>query len=222
MVDSFTPGGPTDEPLIDPLTVPRTRRPLTGEAIREDRSITLPDEESSGGWRSAMSWVLTVGIAIVVTLLLRIFAFQPYSIPSPSMVPTLEVGDRVLVSKFSKDPARGDVIVFNRPPNDLARSADDPPVLIKRVIGLPGESVAAKDGHVYIDGKLLEEGYLATGTVTTFPNDQPINVPADDLLVLGDNRGNSADGRVFGPIPKSLIVGRALFKFWPFNRAGSL
>lgn len=95
-------------------------------------------------------------------------------------------------------------------------------MLIKRVIGLPGESLTAKEGHVYVDGKLLEEGYLASGTVTTFPNDQAINVPDGDLLVLGDNRGNSADGRVFGPIPKSLIVGRALFKFWPFSRAGSL
>lgn len=169
-----------------------------------------------------MSWILTIGIAVVATLLLRILAFQPYSIPSPSMVPTLEIGDRVLVSKFSRDPARGDVIVFNRPPNDPPRSADDPPVLIKRVIGLPGESLTAKEGHVYVDGKLLEEGYLASGTVTTFPNDQAINVPDGDLLVLGDNRGNSADGRVFGPIPKSLIVGRALFKFWPFSRAGSL
>lgn len=222
MVDSFVPGGPTDDPVAAPTATPPSTPPSANDLIAENRSITLPDDETTGGWRSAMGWIITIAIAVIGTLLLRIFAFQPYSIPSPSMVPTLEVGDRVLVSKFNKDPARGDVIVFNRPPNDQARSASDPPVLIKRVIGLPGESISAKDGHVYVDGKLLEEGYLASGTVTTFPNDQPINVPDGDLLVLGDNRGNSADGRVFGPIPKSLIVGRALFKFWPFSRAGSL
>lgn len=95
MVDSFTPG-PTDEPLSEPVNSP----------VAENRSITLPDDEPAGGWQGAMSWILTIGIAVVATLLLRILAFQPYSIPSPSMVPTLEIGDRVLVSKFSRDPAR--------------------------------------------------------------------------------------------------------------------
>lgn len=186
------------------------------------RSFELPADEETRGWRNAFSWLLTVGIAIVVTLLLRLFLFQPFSIPSPSMVPSLQIDDRVLVSKLSRDPARGDVIVFDRPANDPARGADEPPVLIKRVIGLPGETVSGRDGRVYIDGMMIEEGYLPAGTMTTFPENRAITVPADSFLVMGDNRPNSHDGRFFGPIPRSLIVGRALFVFWPFSRAGSL
>jgi signal peptidase I len=167
-----------------------------------------------------VSWGITIAIAIVATLAVRAFVFEQYSIPSPSMVPTLDVGDRVLVSKLNRTPGRGDVVVFNRPSNDPPQTADDPKVLIKRVIGLPGETVEARDGKVYVDGKALNESYLPKGTVTTIA--KPITVPKGDILVLGDNRGVSQDGRYFGPIPESLIVGRAILRIWPLSRFGTL
>ncbi|MEZ5322683.1 MAG: signal peptidase I [Microthrixaceae bacterium] len=167
-----------------------------------------------------LSWLLTIGCAVVLTVIIRATLLQAYSIPSPSMVPTLDVGDRVLVSRLSRDPARGDIIVFDRPPRDPKQSPDDPDVLIKRVIGLPGETVSSRDGHVFIDGKSLAEPYLSDQSDTFFPS--PIHVGPDELLVMGDNRVNSSDGRVFGPIRKESIVGRAIARIWPLGRIGRL
>src|SRR5690606_12566340 len=95
----------------------------------------------------------------------KTWVLQVYSIPSTSMVPTLEVGDRVVVSKLETDPGRGDIVVFDRPPT-APGAPDDPDVLIKRVIGMPGESVSSREGKVYVNGDLLEESYLPEGTVT--------------------------------------------------------
>ena len=170
--------------------------------------------------RNIGSWVMTIAIALGLVFVFNSFAFQAYQIPSPSMVSTLEVGDRVIVSKFSKDPGRGDIIVFDRPLNDPKISDSDPDVLIKRVIGLPGETVESRDGEVYIDETRIAENYLDDGTITTIV--EPITVPEGELLVLGDNRSVSKDGRSFGTIPKDLIVGRAIARVWPISRFGTL
>ncbi len=169
--------------------------------------------------KSILSWVATIGVALVFVVIVNTFLVRVYSIPSTSMVPTLLVGDRVVVSKLSKNPGRGDIIVFDRPINDPA-GPNDPAVLIKRVIGLPGETVESRDGKVYVSGKLLQEDYLPDNTFTQI--DSPIIVPKGHLLVLGDNRKVSQDGRFFGPIDKKLIVGRAVLRIWPLSRAGSL
>ncbi len=165
-------------------------------------------------------WVATVLVAVALTVLIRTFVFQAYSIPSESMVPNLDVGDYVLVSKLSRDPGRGDIVVFQRPANDPKTSPDDPDVLIKRVIGLPGETIDAADGTVVVDGREIDEDYLPDGTFTNF--DEPVTVPADELLVLGDNRSQSLDGRSFGTIPEDDVVGRAFVRFWPVSRIGGL
>jgi signal peptidase I len=139
------------------------------------------------------------------------------------MVPTLQDGDRVLVNKLSYDAHdvnRGDVVVFHRPPN-LVAAEGDPEDLIKRVIGLPGETVTSRDGVVYIDDRRLTEPYLPEGT-TTFNLDAPITVPDGHVLVMGDNRGNSTDGRSFGPIPIDSVIGRAFVIMWPPGRMGAL
>lgn len=169
---------------------------------------------------SVKSWVFTAALAIVLTIILRATLLQAYSIPTPSMVPTLMEGDRVVVFLLSKDPSRGDIVVFNRSESNPKLSEGDPDVLIKRVIGLPGETVFAVDGKVTIDGKVLTETYLRTDTVTSFI--APIVVPEGHLLVLGDNRGNSADSREFGTIDKDLVVGRAVARIWPPDRIGGL
>lgn len=165
--------------------------------------------------------MITIVIAVSLTLVVKAYVFTAYSIPSVSMVPTLEVNDRVIVSRLSRDPSRGDVIVFDRPANDPKTSPGDPDVLIKRVIGLPGDTVTADEsGQVLVNNRIIDEPYLAPGTVTAIG--APIEVGDDQLLVMGDNRPASQDGRTFGPISKDLIVGRALVRFWPFSRMGRL
>lgn len=175
------------------------------------------------GTRNAVEWIVVVVGAVVVALLVKTFLVQAFRIPSESMDPTLQVGDRVLVNKLSyrlHDVNRGDVVVFTRPEN-LPEGPDQPDDLIKRVVGLPGETVQAKDGKVYVDGRPLDEPYLPAGTRTE-NLENPVKVPAGEVLVLGDNRSNSADGRVFGPIPEDTIIGRAFVIVWPLSRFGGL
>src|SRR5690606_16066374 len=157
--------------------------------------------------RSLLEWALVIGGALGVALLIQTFLFQAFYIPSESMEPTLAEGDRVLVNKLSDSPgdlSRGDVVVFERPPNEPPSEVQD---LIKRVIGLPGETVEGREGVVYVDGVPIDEPYLAPATVTA--PFAPVVVPDGHLFVMGDNRGNSRDSRFFGPIHGDLIVGRA-------------
>lgn len=173
---------------------------------------------SSARW--ILEWLFVIAIAVAVALLIKSFAFQAFRIPSDSMVPTLIKEDRVMVNKLSyrlHGVNRGDVVVFERPPNYLPNDRNAPKDLIKRVIGLPGETVDSRNGRVYVDGKPLDESeYLSAEITTTIA--KPIQVPEGKVLVLGDNRNNSEDGRFFGPIDEDLIVGRAFLRMWPFNR----
>lgn len=145
------------------------------------------------------------------------------------MYPTLREGDRVLVNKLSyrlHDVNRGDVIVFERPASETSSNIPD---LIKRVVGLPGESISFIDGAVYVDGKRLDESYLSDGTVTSSANapnkctaEAPCVVPSGQVWVMGDNRSDSKDSRYFGSIDESTIVGRAFVTVWPLGRFGLL
>ena len=148
------------------------------------------------------------------------------------MSPTLVKDDRVLVNKLSykfHDVNRGDVIVFERPPNEPPSEIKD---LIKRVVALPGERVSIMDGKVSVDGRELDEPYthgletvLDNCPITYVPGidtEAGFKVPEDHVLVLGDNRVNSHDGRCFGAIDEDLIVGRAFFLMWPPGHAGGL
>lgn len=173
--------------------------------------------------RNMVEWLVVIVVAVLAAVLIKTFVVQAFKIPSASMEPTLMVGDRVVVNKLSyhaHDVNRGDVIVFKRPP--LAPSGpDEPGQLIKRVIGLPGDTVMAKDGEVYVNGKRLIEPYLPEGT-ETLDMDNPIDVPEGKLWVMGDNRMHSGDSRYFGTIDESTIIGRAFFKIWPPGRLGPL
>ncbi|MGI8492055.1 MAG: signal peptidase I [Acidimicrobiales bacterium] len=178
--------------------------------------------------RALGEWLVIIVVAVGVALLIRAFLFQPFYIPSPSMSPTLQVGDRVLVNKVSYDLHsihRGDIVVFAKPPNDSSPGIKD---LIKRVIGLPGETIQGIDGLVYVNGRKLSEPYLphqsvANATRSAFPATFPATaIPAGDYYVLGDNRSNSADSRFIGPIPGKLIVGRAFFRLWPLSAVGTI
>jgi signal peptidase I len=140
------------------------------------------------------------------------------------MEPTLHEGDRVLVNKLSyklHDVHRGDVVVFRRP--EGAESGDDDiEDLIKRVIGLPGDTVETVDGVIYVNGEPLPEPYLVKGTRSDSPPVQRQVIPKDHYFVMGDNRGNSQDSRFFGPIDGGLIVGRAFWRIYPLDDIGGL
>jgi signal peptidase I len=183
-------------------------------------------------------------IAGVIAFLVRTFVAQAFYIPSGSMLPQLQILDRVVVSKVSyklHDPRRGDIVVFDNPyPQQTSTNTSDNAVVravrgvgkaigvvqpstdefIKRVIGLPGETVEGRENHVYINGRLLDEPYLQPSVVTsTFA---PLTVPKGQLWVMGDNRTNSGDSRVFGPISENKVVGRAIVKVWPLGAASFL
>ena len=176
-----------------------------------------------------VEWVLVIVGAILLALVVKVFLLQAFYIPSLSMYPTLREGDRVLVNKLSyrlHDVNRGDVIVFERPASETSSNIPD---LIKRVVGLPGESISFIDGAVYVDGKRLDESYLSDGTVTSSANapnkctaEAPCVVPLGQVWVMGDNRSDSKDSRYFGSIDESTIVGRAFVTVWPLGRFGLL
>lgn len=170
--------------------------------------------------RKAVEWAGLLGGALLIALLIRTFLFQPFFIPTESMHPTLKEDDRILVNKLSyklHDVRRGDIVVFTAPEGEGDAGIKD---LIKRVVGLPGEAVEGRAGHVYIDGKLLEEPYLPEGVVTSAFG--PQQIPAGSIWMMGDNRTQSRDSRFFGPVPESDIVGRAFVRLWPLSRLGFL
>jgi signal peptidase I len=173
-------------------------------------------EPMSGRLRGAVEWIVIVAAALVAALLIKTFLIQAFFIPSESMDPTLKVRDRVLVNKLSyhlHSVHRGDIVVFKRPPGETGDAAVKD--LIKRVIGLPNDNISqTQDGKVLINGKPINEPYTH-GKLTIGLN--PQKIPPGKIFVMGDNRTNSKDSRVFGPISKSLIVGRAFIRVWPLT-----
>jgi signal peptidase I len=196
-----------------------------GDPKGSDEAAAKPRPSNSRWIREA---IIVVLVAVLVAVLLRTFVVQTFYIPSASMEPTLGIGDRILVNKLSYDlhgVDRGDIVVFSRPP---AEACGGPQVndLVKRVIGLPKETISLQHGYVYIDGKRLNESYLPAqvqGITEPGPGGTPYNlstpyrIPANDYFVMGDNRGNSCDSRWWGPISKSLIVGKVDVRVWPLS-----
>lgn len=153
----------------------------------------------------------SIGTAVLVALAIITFVVQAFFIPSGSMRPTLEEGDRILVNKFVyrfTEPKRQEIIVF-RYPVEPGRK------FIKRVIGVGGDRVEIVGGQVIVNGQHIEEKYTLT---PGFSNYGPIVVPEDNYFVLGDNRNNSEDSRFWGFVPRENVIGRAFMIFWPVNR----
>lgn len=166
-------------------------------------------------WREIIETVL---YALVLALLLRTFVIQAFWIPSGSMIPALEPGDRVLVLKFwyslpKVDPKRGQIVVFKYP-------VDPKRDFVKRLIGLPGDTIEMEDGRVFVNGREIAEPYvLHTDNFTT---EEPLVVPAKSYFCLGDNRSNSQDSRFWGYVPENFMRGPAVFRYWPPSRIGLL
>ena len=195
--------------------------------------------QSGSEAKTAMSgiWdtIKTVVYAVLIALLIRTVAYEPFNIPSGSMIPTLLVGDYLFVSKFSYGyshyalplspqifsgrvfdvaPARGDVVVFKLP-------RDNDTDYIKRVIGLPGDVVQIRDGEVYVDGVRNEEPYV----LSEYRGRQsfgPAKVPENEYFVLGDHRNSSNDSRMWGTVARDYIYGKAQLIYWPVDRWGLL
>lgn len=182
--------------------------------------------------------VLLVG-AVILAVLIKSLLIQPFEIPSSSMHPTLQVGDRVMVSKVSYlfgEPGRGDVVVFSPP----GRFQPDRNVfevvwhevreafgwydiseadLIKRVVATGGDRVEIRRDEVWVNGELLEEPYLGSSTQEEMFT---LEVEEDHLFLMGDHRSKSSDSRVFGTVPEDNVVGKAVFRIWPFDRLGGI
>jgi signal peptidase I len=205
--------------------------PLFDQALGPAPAPITHDEPRSARIRSFLEWGAVIVGALAVALLIKTFLMQAYYIPSGSMEPTLNIDDRVLVNKLSYefgDIGRGDLIVFHRPPGQI-QGEDD---LIKRVIGLPGETIQIQDGSVYIlpvgstELRGLREPYISEGITTSgFANTDrcaaateiSCEIPPGHVFVMGDNRTGSKDSRVFGPIPEDFVVGRAFLRVWPLG-----
>jgi signal peptidase I len=189
--------------------------------------------------------VITVAIAVALALLIQAFIVKPYRIPSPSMVPTLDVGQRVLTNRLVDHPSIGDIVVFHPPHGadiddgvcgNLNQGSghsqacgtptprESTQTFIKRVVAGPGDTVKIVDGHVIRNGVREKDSYIvqcSPGTSScNFPT--PIKVPPGEYFMMGDNRPDSEDSRYWGPVPDKWIIGVAFFTYWPPDRIGFL
>jgi signal peptidase I len=216
----------TDLGVTSPVVIAQRTTPEVSADAPMRRSVAKPSGRlrvKRDNRRVVAEWMVILSLALGVALLVRHFVIQTFSIPSASMYPTLKVKDRLLVEKLAyqyRDVRRGEIIVFKTPKSVQVRNNDKIEDFVKRVVGLPGETVEIKANQVLINGKPLNEPYLPKGIVTT--GDQRVIVPIDQYFVMGDNRGDSFDSRGWGTVPRSLIVGRVLFRVYPLTRMGSV
>jgi signal peptidase I len=202
----------TDQPPVevidDPTPVPEANNPVEAKPRPSNRKVII-------------EWAVIVVVAVLASLLVRTFVFQTYFIPSASMEPTLMIGDRIIVNKLSVDFGTihtGDIVVFKAPP---AENCGTPITdLVKRVIGVPGDTLTSKGNTIYINGKALVETWNHYE-----PLGQPIGhvvVKPGQYFVMGDNYPDSCDSRYWGTVPRSDIIGKVFLRIWPLKRIGFL
>jgi signal peptidase I len=198
-------------------------------------------EKSASG--SLLELVMIVAVALGLALGIQAFLVKPFRIPSESMVPTLEINQRVLVDritpKLGNDYETGDIIVFKPPrgadlntcgvnhpdnqacPEPTKEKSDTN--FIKRIVGEPGDRLSVKQGYVYIDGEKQDESFVRpSADCATCNLEKPITIPPDHYFMMGDNRGESADSREWGPVPEKWIIGNAFATYWPPRKIGGL
>ncbi len=185
-------------------------------------SVTKPDnsENKAELWHKIKENSTTVLIALILALIIRVFIAEPRYIPSESMFPTLATGDRLVVEKVAykfHPPNRGDIIVFQPPAQLRILGYEKNQAFIKRAIATEGETLAVKDGLVYVNDQPLAENYIAAPPKYEL---MPVTVPEGQLFVMGDNRNNSNDSHIWGFLPAENVIGHAVFRFWPLNRIG--
>jgi signal peptidase I len=185
----------------------------SGTPARKTEEKPLPESEAAKRpwWSSAIEIVVIVAAAFALALVIQAFVVKPYEIPTPSMVPTIMEGDRVMTNRFVyrfTEPKRGDIIVFQ---TTLRKEP-----LVKRIVAVGGDRVAVHGGKLYLNGQPQTEPELKDQFIQG--NFQEITVPAGQYFVMGDNRNDSGDSRKFGPIKRNVILGKAFLLYWPLNR----
>jgi len=166
--------------------------------------------------RRVLEWAGVIVVALVISVGIRSFAFQAFYVPSGSMIPTLKIGDRILVDKLffsGSSLGRGAIVVFHHPAHDnmCGPPGED---LVKRVIATAGQTIWSNRGAIYIDGKVIRESYLPRGTSLGSTPIARQTIPEGDVYLLGDNRSISCDSRYWGPVPTASIVGKVVAIFW--------
>jgi signal peptidase I len=173
--------------------------------------------------RSLIEWGIVVVVAVLVSLLIRTFVFQTFFIPSGSMEPTLQVGDRIIVSKLSVEFGTihtGDILVFKAPAAVASVCGDNVADLVKRVIGLPGQHLTSKGNTIYVNGKPLAQPWSHVSTLGRAIGN--VTVAKNHYFMMGDNESDSCDSRFWGSIPRSSVIGKAFVRIWPLSRLGFL
>lgn len=190
---------------------------------RIDRQNRLEVQEPAvenrqrGAWRLFHSWFLDLLFAGLISFFIILFLYQPVKVEGGSMEPGLEDQERIFINKIVyrwEHISRGDIVVFHYP-RDPRKS------FIKRVIGLPGDRVRIAFGHVYLNGRAVDEAYVPEEFLDTRSYPETV-IPADSYFVLGDHRSMSNDSRDFGPVPRGYIYGKAVFGYWPVDKLGVL
>jgi signal peptidase I len=181
-------------------------------------------------WRSVLDWTLSIVVAVVVVLAVKVEVANPYRVPSASMEPTLHCArpaanclagrsDRVVANRFIyrfRDPKRGEIVVFDAPAA-TSQACNESGTFVKRIIGLPGEVVSERNGFVYVDGKKLSEPYLSARSRDSETRTWPI-LGHGEYCGMGDNRVGSCDSRTWGPVSRSSFIGPVVATYWPPTR----
>jgi len=200
----------------EPSTPPSEDLEVESEAQIRRQAEQQRNRAGAGILASLGEVILIVGAAFILALFVQQFVIKPFSIPSASMVPTLQEGDRVLVNRFLfyfQEPEKGDVVVFHPP-------IDPETDYIKRVVGVEGDVVAVADGRLVVNGEVQEEPYLNGPIMNS--DFEAFTVGPDQIFVMGDNRNSSGDSRVFGPVDVDQVLGEAFLVYWPLGRIDTL
>ncbi len=190
----------------------------TGAPVEDDLFEEEPEERpvSFGRWLAELA--VMVALAFLLASGIRAFVVQPYVVPTGSMIPTIEIQDRIIANKFIYrfgEPEVKDIVVLDDPTGNVD-------TLVKRVIAVGGQTVDLEDGMVVVDGVVLDEPYTYGQRSEPMVQPMPYVVPEGSVWLMGDNRTNSADSRVFGAVPLSDIRGKAFLCYWPIDRIGEL
>ena len=203
-----------------------SERPVRdGEKYKKDNKDNKDKKDKKGKKdpvREVASWVFTLSLAVIIALLIRSFVFIIVQVDGSSMRDTLHDENRLFVWRAGylfESPQRGDIVICHYPRNVGTHKAKDN--YVKRVIGLPGETVSISKGYVYINGDRLEEPYISENR-RKIEDMQPVTLGEDEYFVMGDNRAGSSDSRSVGPLKRDDILGKAVFKIWPFDEMGRI
>jgi signal peptidase I len=181
------------------------------------RSPHNPLPKSESPWKEG---VQTITLSLFLAFGIRTYIAEARYVPTGSMQPTIEINDRLMVDKLTyrwQNPQRGDIIVFTPPQALVEQNMKDN--MVKRLIGLPGDRVEIKNGTVWVNGEVLTENYTKEAAQYEMP---AVTVPENQYLMLGDNRNNSYDSHYWGFVPRENIIGRAVVRFYPFDRIGGM